>query len=294
MAASKKTNSPVSHLPLDIVGGSVPYDPGRQEQDIIKAASMALGTERIVFHYSVFDNRCWYLAIPSSELADNPYAWCPLANALPGGDAFIDKDHCYIYEQDDVAAALSWNRSNGRMEVFAGAAKMVLPKLKTLQKPMKHLKADELSPIIWFNHRLNQEKQSKRTASLFLMSGLCLLILSFAYGIFIHTKFLFENEALGREKQETVSQSVHLIEKTKSLYKKSPEFYFFEYFSLQEKVQALGGELESYKIGNDGKARIFKARIPRGADLSDFESFDFEIVPFDSTTDRVMGWIDHG
>jgi hypothetical protein len=62
-------------LPNELVGGSVPYITGMEEEAVWNAAAQACGTERVHYIYTVENNRCWYLALPSSALASYPHCW---------------------------------------------------------------------------------------------------------------------------------------------------------------------------------------------------------------------------
>ena len=80
------------YLPHELVGGSVPYIAGTEEEAVWNAASQACGTEKVNYTYTVEDKYCWYIACPSSSLSSNPDTWCPLAAALPGNSEYWDKE----------------------------------------------------------------------------------------------------------------------------------------------------------------------------------------------------------
>ena len=118
------------YLPSDLVGGSLPHIPGTEDEAVWNAASQACSTEKVHYCYSVDQNRIWYLACPSSSLASNPDSWCPLGAALPGNSEYWDRQTVYIYEQEGAASALRWDPETGRMQVFLGAARTLLPRIQ--------------------------------------------------------------------------------------------------------------------------------------------------------------------
>ncbi|HRC26070.1 MAG TPA: hypothetical protein PKX87_01415, partial [Alphaproteobacteria bacterium] len=120
------------YLPMEMIGGSVPHIPGVEDETVWNAASQALGTERVHFCYTVEDKKLWYLACPSSALASSPDSWCPLAAALPGNSEYWDRETVYLYEQEGIASALRWDPETGRMQVFLGAARTILPRVQSM------------------------------------------------------------------------------------------------------------------------------------------------------------------
>ena len=118
------------YLPQDLIGGSVPHIPGMDDESVWNAASQACGTEKVHYVYSVDGSRVWYLACPSAALASNPDSWCPLAAALPGYSEHWDKETVYLYEQEGTASALRWDPETGRIQVFLGASRTILPRVR--------------------------------------------------------------------------------------------------------------------------------------------------------------------
>ena len=77
--------------------------------------------------YTVEDNRCWYLAAPSSSLASHPNSWCPLAAALPGNSE-VAADVCAVMVtpfEDGAEGALRTflavgdGKDSGGVKIFA-------------------------------------------------------------------------------------------------------------------------------------------------------------------------------
>jgi hypothetical protein len=160
------------YLPHDLIGGSVPHVPAHEDDSVWNAAAQACGTERVHFVYSVEDGRCWYLACPSSSLASNPDSWCPLAAALPGNSEYWDRETVYLYEQEGLASALRWDPETGRMQVFLGAARTLLPRVQSMDANFVTIDPNVADVKPWKNRQLHKEKLSRATARVLLMIGL--------------------------------------------------------------------------------------------------------------------------
>jgi hypothetical protein len=174
-------------LPAELIGGSIPHIAGMEDESVWNAAAQACGTERVHFCYSVDSGRCWYLAIPSTALASNPDSWCPLAAALPGNSEFWDRQTVYLYEQEGVASALRWDPETGRMQVYIGAARTLLPRIQSMDANFVTINPDVAAIVPWKSMALRTEKLARGTARMLLVSGLgvcfvCLFFLLVQYG----------------------------------------------------------------------------------------------------------------
>ena len=170
----KMTENLKPYLPVELVGGSVPHVVGSEEEAVWNAASQACATEKVHFCYTIENGRCWYLACPSSVLASNPDSWCPLAAALPGNSEYWDKETVYLYEQEGTASALRWDPETGRMQVFLGAARTLLPRIQSMDANFVTINADVATKVPWFNRMMNTEKLSRFAAKALLLSGILL------------------------------------------------------------------------------------------------------------------------
>ncbi|MCB1556131.1 MAG: hypothetical protein KDJ15_02340 [Alphaproteobacteria bacterium] len=172
----KKTLLP--YLPQEMIGGSVPHLPGTEEEAVWNAASQACGTERVHYCYTLENGRCWYLACPSASLASNPDSWCPLAAALPGNSEYWDRETVYLYEQEGVASALRWDPETGRMQVFIGAARTLLPRVQSMDANFVTVNPEMATPVPWKNRAIRTEKLSRAAAMTLLYAGLAVNMLA--------------------------------------------------------------------------------------------------------------------
>ena len=195
------------YLPQDIIGGSVPYVPGTEDEAVWNAASQACATERVHYCYSVEDDRIWYLACPSSSLSSNPNSWCPLAAALPGNSEYWDRETVYLYEQEGVAAALRWDPETGRMQVYVGASRTILPRIQTMDANFVTINPDVSDIVAWRNRALRTEKLSRATARMLIYVGLMInFVAIIILGVQHAMMFMVERDlsAVQRETQMAV------------------------------------------------------------------------------------------
>ncbi len=160
------------YLPQEMVGGSIPHIPGTEEEAVWNAASQACGTEKVHFCYSVDGGRVFYLACPSNLMASNPDSWCPLAAALPGNSEYWDRETVYLYEQEGVASALRWDPETGRMQVFLGASRTILPRIQSMDANFVTINPMVADIVPWKNKNLKTEKLSRATARMLVISAL--------------------------------------------------------------------------------------------------------------------------
>lgn len=166
------------HLPQELVGGVIPHIPGTEEEAVWNAASQACATEKVHYCYSIDENRIWYLACPSASLASNPDSWCPLAASLPGNSEYWDRETVYLYEQEGLASALRWDPETGRMQVFLGASRTILPRVQSMDANFVSINADVAEIVPWRNRTLQTEKLSRATVRMLVFSGMAVTFLA--------------------------------------------------------------------------------------------------------------------
>ncbi len=199
------------HLPSDLIGGSIPYIAGTEDEAVWNAASQACGTEKVHFCYSVDEKRIWYLACPSSSLASHPDSWCPMAAALPGNSAYWDNETVYLYEQEGTAGALRWDPDTGAMQLFLGASRTILPRVQSMNANFVTIDAAASTIVPWKNRSLMTEKLSRATVRMLLYTG---LLINLCAGLLLFFNYISINQIernLGKVKAETEKVSLDLM-----------------------------------------------------------------------------------
>lgn len=238
------------YLPNDLVGGSVPHIPGTEDEAVWNAASQACSTEKVHYCYSIDQGRLWYLACPSASLASNPDSWCPLAAALPGNSEYWDRQTVYIYEQEGTAAALRWDPETGRMQVFLGAARTLLPRIQSMDANFVTVNPEVAQMIPWRNKALRSEMLSRAAARTLLLSGLALnvIILSVLALSFVNINFVERN--LQQVKMQTEDASLKLMMNAANALQSDAIKHMVRIQDLLDTLGTVDGTLVKYDVNS--------------------------------------------
>lgn len=264
MAGNAKQMSKLysTYLPAELVGGSVPHIPGSEEESVWNAAAQACGTERVHFVYTVDEGRCWYLATPSSALASATDSWCPLAAALPGNSEHWDKETVYLYEREGYASALRWDQESGRMQIFLGAARTILPKVQSMDANFVTINADTAKIVPWINISLKTDMLTRAVGKLLVVTGAAVAVMACLY---IMTMFAVANTItpqLEQTKAETENASLRLLQNaTKSLENDTID-HIFRIQELLDTLVQIEGTLVRYEVKKGGQTE-WEALVPR-------------------------------
>lgn len=258
---SKKFQSHLKpYLPTELIGGAIPHVAGSEEEAVWNAASQACGTEHVHFTYTVADGKCWYLACPSASLASNPDSWCPLAAALPGNSEFYDKDTVYICEQEGHAAALRWDPETGRMQLFIGAGRTLLPRIQSMDANFVTVNADVADVVPWRNRRLRTESLSRATAAALLYSGLFVCMLAITMIVIQYTMTNLVSRDLEKVRRETDKVSQDLMINAYNALQSDTIKHMVRIQELLDALRTIDGTLVKYEV-NKGKVN-WEALVP--------------------------------
>lgn len=249
------------YLPQELIGGSIPHMPGTEEEAVWNAASQATGTERVHFVYAVEEGRIWYLACPSSALASNPDSWCPLAAALPGNSEYWDRETVYLYENEGVASALRWDPETGRMQVFLGAARTLLPRIQSMDANFVTINAEVAKIVPWKNRQLKTEKLSRATAMALLYAGLVINVVAICFLVSEYFITGFVERDLGRLKAETEKVSTDLMFNALNALQSDTIKHMVRIQELLDYLTKIDGTLVKYEISKGSV--VWEALVPQ-------------------------------
>ncbi len=250
------------YLPHELIGGSLPHIPGTEDEAVWNAASQACGTEKVHYVYSVADGRIWYLACPSSSLASNPDSWCPLAAALPGNSEHWDKETVYLYEREAIASALRWDPETGRMQVFLGAARTILPRVQSMDANFVTINPDTAKVVPWRNRMLRTERLSRAVVRMLIFSGLFVNFLAAIILVISLISLSFVNRDLSEVKEKTDKAALELVEKAANVMQSDAIKHMVRIQQLLDKVALSNGYLVRYEVL--GKRVEWSAIVPQG------------------------------
>lgn len=247
-------------LPPELVGGMLPYVSGTEEEAVWNAASQACATEKVHFTYTIEDNRVWYLACPSFSLASNPDSWCPLAAALPGNSEYWDRETVYMYEQEGLASALRWDPETGRMQVFLGASRTILPRIQSMDANFVNIKPEGADIVPWKNRSLKTEKLSRSTVMGLFYAGLLIAICSVLILIYSYLSINFMQRDLTRVRQESDNAATDLMIKAANVMQSDTIKHMVRIQELLDQLSRVDGTLVKYEV--DGNSVEWEALLP--------------------------------
>lgn len=248
------------YLPNELIGGGIPYIPGMEDEAVWNAAAQACATEKVHYVYTIEDNRVWYLACPSSALASAPDSWCPLAAALPGNSEYWDKDTVYIYEKDGLASALRWDKETGRLQIFFGAARSVLPRIQSMEANFITINPHVADIVPWKNRQLRSEQLARGMARMLLVSGILANIVLFGFLTVQYIAINFIDRQLGKVQSETEDASMQLLSKATEMSQNEVLKHTVRLQQLLDDLSKIDGTLVRYEVSK-GKLE-WEALVP--------------------------------
>jgi len=248
------------YLPQELVGGSIPNVPGMEDEAVWNAASQACGTEKVNFCYSVADGRIWYLACPAQSLSSNPDTWCPLAAALPGNSEFWDRETVYLFEHEGIASALRWDPDTGRMQVFLGASRTILPRVQSMDANFVTIDAQVATIVPWKNKALKTEKLSRATLNVLTYSGIIVSLAAIVVLLFSFLSINFIQRDLNEVKFKTDQAAMALMKNATNVMQSDAIKHMVRIQQLLDGVSRVNGTLVRYEV-KKGKIQ-WEALIP--------------------------------
>lgn len=249
------------YLPQDLIGGSIPHIPGVEDEAVWNAAAQACGTEKLHYTYTVDNGRIWYLACPSSSLASNPDSWCPLAAALPGNSEYWDRETVYLFEQEGQASALRWDPETGRMQVFLGASRTILPRVQSMDANFVSINPDISDVYPWVGRMLRTEKISRALLRTLVYSGLIVNAVIAVILILNLVSIGFVERDLKTLKDQTDQAALELVETASNVMQSDTIQHMVRIQQLLDKLALSNGYLTKYEVNN--KSVKWEAVVPQ-------------------------------
>jgi hypothetical protein len=264
------------YLPPDIVGGSLPYIFGHEDEAVWNAASQACGTDNLCYAYTIDQERIWYLATPASSLTSNPDSWCPLVAALPGNSEYWDRETVYIFEQEGTAAGLRWDQETSRMQVFVGPSRTVLPRLQTLDANFVTINPERAVPIKWKHRALAEEKLARSLTYWLFWSGAAVTLMALAVWLLTHVVGIVLQPNLQAAQKETARATEQLMAQAAQVIRNDSDKHLFRLQELLLSLQNIGGTLMRYEV--TGGKIVWEALVPSAVGSESLKQFKARVV----------------
>lgn len=256
------------YLPAELVAGSIPYIAGVEEESVWNAAVQACGTERVHYTYTIEDGKCWFIATPSTSLASNPDSWCPLAAALPGNSEHWDKETAYLYEQEGQAAALRWDNDSGRMQLFLGASRTILPKVQSMDANFVTINPEAADVYPWTNKELKVDLLSRAVGKILVISGVGVAILATLYILIMFAVANMIQPQLDDTKAETQLATMQLLKNASESLENDTMRHIVRVQELLDNLLQIEGTLVRYEVKENGSTE-WEALVPKTFTASD-------------------------
>jgi hypothetical protein len=133
-------------FPPEMIGGSCPAVKGDEEALAWNAAAEACASERIHFVWQVAEERVWYLAVRSSDLASHAKTWCPFASVLPGMPDAQPAPVIYTYYSDEAAILMAVDKDS--LQIIRASSSVIRAKAERLSRDMGQAKMVDLVPEV--------------------------------------------------------------------------------------------------------------------------------------------------
>lgn len=265
MANARKLYKP--ELPSELVAGSIPQMSGIEEESVWNAAVQACGTERVHFTFTVEGGKCWYLATPSSSLASYPDSWCPLAAALPGNSEYWDQETVYIYEKDGQASALRWDKDSGRMQLYLGASRTILPKVQSMDANFVTINPENADIVPWVNLDLKTDMLTRAVGKIMVLSGAFVAIITSIYILGMYAYANAIQPQLDQTKNETELASMQLLNDAAKSLENDTIDHIIRIQELLDTLTQIQGTLVKYEV--EKGATTWEALVPKAFSTTD-------------------------
>jgi hypothetical protein len=257
------------YFPPDLIGGTCPRIPGEEEEIVWNAAAEACDTERVHVVWQSFDNRIWYLAVKSSELASKPNSWCPLSSLLPSLKDAGTPPVCYTYFGEEIAVLMIVMPDG--LQVFRGTGPVVRAKAERTARelgnaPIVNLDPDKiegLTPIPWYSVSLFEDRARRILATLSVLAAIFIAGMAFLVWLTASMSLVASKQNLAAAIERNQQKSMDLVKEAESTRSSPMREQIAKFLAVNDGLLSLNGFLDVYEI-KDTRAR-WRAVVPPSA-----------------------------
>ncbi|MDP9126780.1 MAG: hypothetical protein M3N08_00780 [Pseudomonadota bacterium] len=254
------------YFPAELIGGTCPRIAGEEEDIVWNAAAEACDTERVHVVWQSVENKIWYLAVRSSELASHVGTWCPFASLLPGMKEAAPPPVCYTHYTDETATMMAVTADS--LQIYRGTTLVVRAKAERTARelgnvPVIDLVPDrilQLTPVPWYSLSLFEDRARRVLAGFAVVTALALTILSFFVWLLASMSLISTNHDLSAARARTRDKTMELMGTVEHLRTSPMREQLARFADLNDGLLAVNGFLQTYQI-KDGKPR-WRAILP--------------------------------
>lgn len=256
-----------AYFPPDLIGGTCPRIAGEEEEIVWNAAAEACDTERVHVVWRSFENRIWYLAVRSADLASHADTWCPLAALLPTSNDKLPV--CYTYFGEEIAVLMVVTADG--LNIFRGTAPVVRAKTERTARelgeaPIVNLdpyRVEQLPHVPWYSVSLFEDRARRALATISVLASLIIMGMSFLVWISASMAAIAARHDLADALDRTQAKSMQLVREAESLRSSPMREQVERFLNVNEALLSLNGFLNVYEIKD--KVLRWRAVVPTSA-----------------------------
>lgn len=264
------------YFPSELIGGCCPRVAGKEEEIVWNAAAEACDSERVHVIWQAIENRIWYVAVRSAELASHPNTWCPFGSLLPGMKDAQSAPVVYTYFSDEAATMMTV--MNDGLQIHRGMSSVVRAKAERMARELGDAPVIELiperilklTPAPWYSISLFEDRARRILATMSVMVALTLTALTFFLWLLTALVILGTKANLASAQHRTEEKTTEILRTAEELRSSPIRDQLAGFANINDGLLGVNGFLEVYEI-KTGKTR-WRA-----------------IVPTNVTADRIAG-----
>jgi hypothetical protein len=254
------------YFPSELIGGCCPRVVGSEDSLAWNSAAESCDSERIHLVWQSFENKVWYVAVRSSELASHAHSWCPFASLLPGMKDAGPSPVCYTYYGDEMATLMAVTADT--LQIYRGTTLVIRAKAERAARELGNApvidlvpdKIAQLTPVPWYSSSLFEDRARRILAAVSVFAALIFAGLAFLVWLSASMSLISSKHNLSEVQTRTRSKTEELLRITEKIRVSPMREQLAKFSELNDGLLALNGFLEIYEI-KDGKTR-WRAVIP--------------------------------
>ncbi len=245
------------YFPPELIGGTCPRVAGEEEDIVWNAAAEACDSERVHIVWQATDNKLWFVAVRSADLASHTHSWCPFAALLPGMKDALPAPVCYTYYGDDMATMMTVTADS--LQIYRGTNLVVRAKAERTARELGNaavvnLVPDRilaLNPAPWYSLSLFEDRARRVLAAASVIAALGLIGIAVVIWLFSSMTLLASRNDLSRTMARTQKKTMELVTTAEQLRSSPLREQLAKFAGLNDGLLAVNGYLEIYKLEKD-------------------------------------------